>query len=308
MTFGVGDGGRIEDLNEIQRIVELYKQYGNELDTARMYCDGNTEEVLGQLDVHAEFKVATKVFPFKPGDHEPERLKNQFQLSLDALGVEFVDILYLHAPDYTVPFEITLKAIDELYSEKRFKEFGLSNYSAWQVMEIYKMCETNGYVKPSVYQGRYNIISRDVELELLPCLRKLNIRFYAYNPLSGGLLAATLRMDSAPQSGRFQPTSSQGQKYRERFWKEKYFKTLETYSLLCKEFNLDPVEVALRWLNHHSELVHASDNGIIIGASSYQQASTNLEFLTRPPLPDLLVQELELLWGQLMAFAPTYFR
>jgi aflatoxin B1 aldehyde reductase len=308
MTFGSGDGGRIQDLNDIKRILSLYQQYGNELDTARMYCDGNTEEVLGKLGILSEFKVATKVFPFKPGDHEPERLKKQFQSSLDALGVSFVDILYLHAPDNSVPFENTLKAVHELHSEKKFIELGLSNYSAWQVMEIYKICEANGYVKPSVYQGRYNIISRDVETELFPCLRKLKIRFYAYNPLSGGLLTGRWHFDSVPESGRFQMASSQGRKYRERFWKEAYFSTLDKYTSLCQQFNLSPVEVALRWLSHHSELTYSSDNAIIIGASSFQQACANLEIFAKPALPDPLVHELGSLWGTLFEHAPTYFR
>lgn len=68
------------------------------IDTARVYCDGTTEEVLADLHVFDKFKVATKVAPRQPGDHQPERLKAIFQKSLEALKTDKVDILYLHAP------------------------------------------------------------------------------------------------------------------------------------------------------------------------------------------------------------------
>lgn len=67
-------------------------------DTARVYCDGTTEEMLADLHVFDKFKVATKVAPRQPGDHQPERLKAIFQKSLETLKTDKVDIFYLHAP------------------------------------------------------------------------------------------------------------------------------------------------------------------------------------------------------------------
>lgn len=159
------------------------------------YSGGNTEEVLRELDVFKSFKIATKAFPFKPGMHSREKLPLQFKESLEALGTKSVDVFYLHAPDHSTPFEETLECVNELFLAGGFKEFGLSNYTAWNVMEIWQICKQRGFVLPTVYQvaktdslqGRYNVISRDIERELLPCLRKLNIRFYAYNPLCGML-------------------------------------------------------------------------------------------------------------------------
>jgi aflatoxin B1 aldehyde reductase len=131
------------------------------------------------------FQVATKAFPFKTGDHGALKLQSQFEQSLKALCTNQVDLFYLHAPDYGTEFEETLKVVNEFYKQGKFQRFGLSNYSSWQVMEIYKICEARGYVKPTVYQGRYSVLTRDVEKELFPCLRKLGIIFYAYNPLCG---------------------------------------------------------------------------------------------------------------------------
>jgi aflatoxin B1 aldehyde reductase len=67
---------------------------------------------------------------------------------------------YLHAPDRSTPYKVTLKAIDELHKEGKFRRWGLSNYLAWEVAEIVHICKTKGYVLPSVYQGIYNAVHR----------------------------------------------------------------------------------------------------------------------------------------------------
>ena len=71
MTFGIGDGGRISNLDEMKSILDAFHQQGfDELDTARSYCDGNTEQVLKDLDYSSRFKLATKAFPFHAGSHQ----------------------------------------------------------------------------------------------------------------------------------------------------------------------------------------------------------------------------------------------
>ena len=89
---------------------------------------------------------------------------------------------YLHGPDRTTPYEVTLKAVDELYREGKFKRFGISNYMSWEVAEIVCICRANGYIQPTAYQGIYNAIHRKAEPELFPCLRKFGIAFYEFNP------------------------------------------------------------------------------------------------------------------------------
>ena len=89
---------------------------------------------------------------------------------------------YLHGPDRSTPFEVTLKAVDELHKEGKFKRFGISNFMSWEVAEIVTICRQHGYIQPTVYQGYYNAIQRKVEPELFPCLRKFGISFYAFSP------------------------------------------------------------------------------------------------------------------------------
>ncbi|KAJ2996058.1 hypothetical protein HDV02_000208 [Globomyces sp. JEL0801] len=308
MTFGVGDGGRISDRQQMREILDHYKQFGDELDTARMYCDGNTEEVLAELKVQETFKLATKAFPFKAGMHSKILLRKQFEESLAALKSNHVDIFYLHAPDHATPFEETLEAVNELYKEGKFTELGLSNYASWSVMQIWYICKTNGYVLPTVYQGRYSVISRDVEPELFPCLRKLGIRFYAYNPLNGGLLAGKFTIDTIPSEGRFQLDTVQGARYRQRFWNETYFNAIEKYKKACSAHNISTVEAAHRWIMNHSKLDGSKGDAVIIGASSLEHVRQNISDCHKGPLPDSILAELEECWKIVMPVAPSYGR
>jgi aflatoxin B1 aldehyde reductase len=120
-------------------------------------------------------------------------------------------------------------------------------------------------------------------------------------------LAANLEKDSEPD-GRFHPQTTQGQKYRERYWKSQYFEAVTLYKKACEDFSLSPICVALSWLNFHSLLKPSSD-GIIIGASSLKHAKENLQTLVSgSPLPDGLLDRLEECWVRVQSVCPTYFR
>ncbi|KAJ3081345.1 hypothetical protein HK102_002404, partial [Quaeritorhiza haematococci] len=303
-----GVGGRIQDLPTIRKILDTFHAHGHkELDTARMYCNGNTEEVLAELQVQTKtewgpFSVATKAYPFQPGMHSKEKLKEQFRASLKALNSKRVDIFYLHAPDHATPFEETLRAVQDLYEEGTFGELGLSNYAAWEVMEIWWICKTNGYVMPTLYQGMYNALTREVERELIPCLRKLNMRFYAYNPLCGGLLTDkpyTIEQGEGniEQGSRFDPKTSQGDRYRQRYWNEVYFTVIENIKKACAKHSIPTASAAHRWMVHHSLLDASRGDGIIIGASSVAHAEQNLKDCEDPnPLPNDIVQAFDDGW------------
>lgn len=104
--------------------------------------------------------LATKVYPEEPGMHEPTRLRKLIATSLSELGSDSVDIFYLHAPDRSVPYEDTLEEVNKLYQEEKFKRLGLSNYAAWEVAEICTIAKERGWVRPSIYQAMYNVISK----------------------------------------------------------------------------------------------------------------------------------------------------
>jgi aflatoxin B1 aldehyde reductase len=133
MTFGPeGTGGaRIYDVKTVADILDLFKRHGyDELDTARGYCNGQEEAFITQVGWKQRgLKIATKCYPSNSGGHSEKELRAAVEKSLSELKTEKIDLYYLHAPDYTTPFEETLKAMDALYKEGKVGEWGISNFS-----------------------------------------------------------------------------------------------------------------------------------------------------------------------------------
>ncbi|KAG0206357.1 hypothetical protein BGX28_002211 [Mortierella sp. GBA30] len=311
MTFGPeGGGARVKTVEEATAIINTFRQYGhNALDTARIYTDGNTEKMMGDLDLKG-LTVDTKCFPLQLGGLQPDKVKHSLQESLAALKAEKVHVFYLHAPDYATPIEETLKAVNELYQQGRFEVFGLSNYPAWVVAQIYYLCKINGYVLPTVYQGMYNALTRHIEPELFACLDELEIRFHAYNPLCGGVLTGAYNYQGQVEQGsRFDPNAKQGARYRERYWKKEYFDAISVLKQVCEPHGLDLVQVAFSWLQFHSKMRADRGDGIIIGASSLRHTVQNLEALkTGKPLPVDVLEALDQCWDITRESSPSYFR
>lgn len=116
-----------------------------------------------------------------------------------------VDVYYIHCPDPSLDVSDMLKGIGDAYKAGYFKRFGLSNFKADDVEHIHTLCKKEGYPLPTVYQGNYSAVARRVETELFPTLRKLNIAFYAYSPVAGGLLTKTKEqiIEGNKDAGRF---------------------------------------------------------------------------------------------------------
>ena len=173
-----------------------------ELDTARSYGAGPraAEVLLGAAlaslppSIADAFTISTKVSPNQGVEPIPERgfahaaVLNQGDVSRAALGRQEVLVLYLHSPDAETDLDETLAAMNELHQQGMFHDFGISNFPAWQVMQIYMKCQARAYPLPTVYQGVYNPISRQVEAEIIPCVRMLGMRFNCYSPWAAGLL------------------------------------------------------------------------------------------------------------------------
>ncbi|KAJ6630756.1 Aldo/keto reductase [Mycena sp. CBHHK59/15] len=309
MTFGEGgkNGVRTSDLAECAEIISVFASHGHkELDTARMYAEGTTEKLLSQLDL-GDSSIDTKVYPSKPGDHSPKALRSTFFTSLKALNREKVRVLYLHAPDRSVPFEETLEEMNKLYEEGYFEIFGLSNYASWEVADVVSICKAKGWVQPKIYQAMYNAITRAIEPELIPCCRKFGIRLVIYNPLAGGLFAGKVTsIDDLPTTGRFNPGAPLGKMYRDRYMKGGNFDALNHLKDIAAQHNLRLTEIALRWCQHHSML--GPKDGVILGASSAGQLQQNCEDSVKGPLPDAIVVALDEAWEISRAIAPAYWR
>lgn len=155
MTFGPNPakGARITDPAEYNKILDYFQSKGyNEVDTARAYIGGEQEAFTRDAKWQERgLTLATKQYPFAPGQHSPENLRAACEKSLSELGTKTVDIYYLHAADRSIPFEPTLRTINEMFKEGKFVRFGLSNFAAFEVAEVVMTCKANGWVRPTVF-------------------------------------------------------------------------------------------------------------------------------------------------------------
>jgi aflatoxin B1 aldehyde reductase len=192
----------------------------------------------------------------------------------------------------------------DLHAEGKFKQLGLSNYPAWQVVEIWHLCEKRGWPTPTVYQGMYNGLTRSVESELFPALRELKMRFYVFNPLAGGMLTGKhTNFENNPSPGRFARLKS----YRNRYWKASYFEAVGALTAVCQEKGIAPAEAAYRWLGWHSLLSGAEGDGVLIGASGMSQLEGNLTALSQGALPKQIVDAFDNAWEEARCDCPPYF-
>ncbi|KAG5836061.1 aflatoxin B1 aldehyde reductase member 3 [Anguilla rostrata] len=306
-------GGRA-DAEKSTAMVRVYLERGhNELDTAFMYTEGRAETIIGAMGLPKTVKIATKANPWDGKTLKPESVRSQLDTSLHRLQTQSVDIFYLHAPDHNNPVQETLQACNELHKEGKYKELGLSNYASWEVAEIYCICKHNGWVLPTVYQGMYNATTRQVETELLPCLKNYGIRFYAYNPLAGGLLTGKYQYQdqNVQPEGRFFGNSWAGA-YRDRYWKKSHFQGIDLVNeALEAAYGAQKptmTSAALRWLYHHSKLQGDLGDGVIIGMSSMEQLEQNLSATQEGPLDPVVVQAFKQAWDLVAHECPNYFR
>lgn len=304
MTFG-----EQVDKSSAQKMIEAFLSEGqNHLDTAYVYCKGETESILGQLITPRRRKkvcLATKAHPSCEGGLSADSVTQQLETSLSRLKTESVDLFYLHSPDLDTPITDTLHACWQLHQSGKFKEFGLSNYAAWQVSDIHQICTHNGWMKPSVYQGMYNALTRDVERELFPCLRNYGIKFYAYNPLAGGLLTGKHPgFSKSALEGRFKLHET----YRNRYWDELYFEAVDVVAGACKAAGITLANAALRWLSQHSYLTRGEGDGIILGASNVEQLEHNLKIMKQGSLEQSVVEAFDRGWEICRPACVKYFR
>jgi aflatoxin B1 aldehyde reductase len=308
LVLGTMTFGQQVFIDEATEIVRYFIDQGyNELDTAYVYNEGECEKTLGKIITNfgrERFKIATKVNPRISGKLDGDAVIKQLPESLKRMDIERADILYLHFPDPNTPVESALEACDKAYRSGQFVELGLSNFPAWMVADVYNKCKAHGWVLPTVYEGVYNALSRNAEKELFDALKAFNMRFYAYNPLAGGMLTGKYSsFDDKPQDGRFALRKT----YLGRYWKKSFFDAVVIIREACAVHNMPMAEAALRWLAYHSKLRNTRGDAIIIGASRLSQLDQNISAVEKGALPDDVVDAFKKAWSVSKAESPEYF-
>lgn len=279
---------------------------GEELDTAYVYNDGTCEKLLGDVlpDLERPYSIATKVNPRITGKLDAEAAYMQVNESLTRLGLSSVDTVFLHFPDPATPVESVLSAMADLHDQGKFCELGLSNFPAWMVADVWHLCDKHGWVKPAVFEGIYNPLTRKAEIELNDCLNYFGLRFYAYNPLAGGLLTGRYTaFEDAPTDGRFTHRPN----YQKRYWKKSCFDAVALISRAAEKHGVSIIEATYRWLAFHSMLDEKRGDAILIGASKLSHLIQNMDAVKAGPLPEDMVEAFENAWRISKPDSPEYF-
>jgi aryl-alcohol dehydrogenase-like predicted oxidoreductase len=278
----------------------------NFVDTANLYQTGLAESMLGEAMRGRRKKliVATKVRG-RMGDGPDESGLSKRAIfraiddSLKRLQTEYVDLYYLHQPDYTVPVEETLSAMDDLVKQGKIRFPATSNYSGWQVCEMLWIARKNGYTPACVSQPMYNLLARGIEQEYLPMAEKYGVTVIAYNPLAGGLLTGKHRQKAILPGTRFDNNSM----YQDRYWHEQNFAAVEELKRAAERAGRSVVDVALCWLLHHTRTAC-----VLLGATNLEQLKQNLIACEKGPVPPEVLQVCEQVWTGLRGPVPIYNR
>jgi aryl-alcohol dehydrogenase-like predicted oxidoreductase len=281
------------------------------IDTANVYAGGASEEIVGDLLKHRRdsFEVATKAG--MPGPDVPDgaaplsakALRSCLEASLRRLGMDHVDLYYLHKPDRATSIAETLGVLGEFVAEGKVRQIGVSNYAAWQIADLRSLAAVNGWPQPVVAQQLYNVLSRRIEDEYTEFATTHSVATVVYNPLAGGLLTGKHQPGNPGNAGRFGHGTPMGAMYRDRYWSAEVFEAVGELSEAAAGYGLTMVHLALQWLLSQSVV-----NGVILGASRVEQLRDNLAAATGEPLPEPLLELCDRVWGRLRGSAPAYNR
>jgi aryl-alcohol dehydrogenase-like predicted oxidoreductase len=201
LCLGTKNFGGRTDAAESHRILDQYLELGgNFVDTANVYNDGRSEEIIGdwmkKTGSRDRIVLSTKVH----GRRSPNvndagnsrwHIVREVEQSLKRLKTERIDVYHIHRPDADTPIDQTLRALDDLVHQGKVLYLASSVFAGWQLAEAHYIARELGTARFDVEQPQLNIIDRRIEAEVLPFCRKYEIATICWAPLARGRLAGT---------------------------------------------------------------------------------------------------------------------
>ena len=268
-------GGRIDEARTEEVIKAALDQGINFFDTADMYADGKSEELIGRFLVSGGHRsdaiIATKFGNVMPGQGEgahPKYVRKAFEASLKRLRTDYIDLYQQHIPDPDVPIEETLGALDELVKTGKVREIGCSNFSVQQLREAQvAIAPRPGSAGFASVQNEYSLLNRDPEEGVLAECGRQGLAFLPFFPLMSGLLTGKYRKGApVPEGTRV----AKYERYRKLLTDENLDK-VEALIAYAESRGHTILELAISWL-----LAHRVVASVIAGASSAQQVRANV--------------------------------
>ncbi|MCL6459318.1 MAG: aldo/keto reductase, partial [Gorillibacterium sp.] len=283
-----------------------YDQGMNFFDTANVYNQGASERIVGKglRGRRSEIILATKVrgqmgkSPNEAGLNR-RNILSAVDASLKRLETDYIDVYYMHAPDYETSLEESLETMSSLVKAGKVRYIGVSNFAAWQIADMLSICDKRNYIPPMITQNVYNPITRGIETELVPFLEAHSMGMAIYNPIAGGLLAGKHRPGKPGENTRF----SNNKAYYDRYWSDENFAAVEKLTEISSEHNLTILQLAMKWCAGQKNVT-----SIITGVSRLSQIEQNIASIEGDPLATGILAQCDEIWHSLMGTRFGYNR
>jgi aryl-alcohol dehydrogenase-like predicted oxidoreductase len=246
-------GGPTDEAASIGIISRARDQGINFLDTADVYNEGQSEEVVGRAIAKDRdyWVLATKLAnPMGQGPNDKglsrAYVMRACEASLKRLGTDRIDLYYLHKEDHSTPLEETVMAMGDLMRQGKIRYFAVSNHRAWRIAEISNICDRLGIPRPAASQPYYNAFNRMPEVEHLPACAYYGLGVVSYSPLARGVLTGKYQPDAAPAEGT--RASRNDKRMMQTEWRRESLVMAQEVVAHAKKKGLTPGVFATAWV------------------------------------------------------------
>jgi len=279
MTFGA----EADEAASHKLLDDYFAWGGNFIDTADVYSAGKSEEIIGRWlkarpTEARQAIVATKGrFPMGDGPNDiglsRRHLGQALDDSLRRLGLEQIDLYQMHAWDALTPIEETLRFLDDAVSSGKIGYYGFSNYVGWHIAKASEIAKARGYTRPVTLQPQYNLLVRDIELEIVAACQDAGMGLLPWSPLGGGWLTGKYKRDEMPSGATRlgENPNRGGESYAPRNSLERTWAIIGVVEEIAKAHGVSMAQVALAWTAAQPAIT-----SVILGARTPEQLADNL--------------------------------
>ena len=247
----------------------------NFVDTADVYNGGASEEIVGRLIAAERSRIvlATKVCN-KMGEDDNHRglsrawITRSVENSLQRMGTDRIEVLYLHREDPFTPLQETVRAVEDLVRRGLVLHLGVSNHKAWRIAEIVRWCDEANITRPVVCQPYYHALYREIEKELLPCCGEYGISVFPYSPAARGMLSGKYTGGTVPEDSR---GSVKDMRFMQTEFRPEVMAAAEKVVARAHERGLDPTAFAVAFV-----LANPLVTGAVVGPRTVAQLDAYL--------------------------------
>jgi voltage-dependent potassium channel beta subunit len=283
-------GGSVAEEQATACVHKAYESGINFFDTANVYMRGAAEEIVGRalrgFDRDSYF-LATKVF-FPMGEGPNDRglsrkhITEQCHASLKRLGVDYVDLYQCHRYDANTPLEETLRTLDDLVRQGKVLYIGVSEWTADQISDALVIAKEMNLDRIVSNQPRYNMIQRQIEVEVVPLSEREGVGQVVFSPLAQGILTGKYRPGEAPEQGT-RAADSESNRFMRELMNEEVLSAVEALRSVASDADLSMSQLALAWVLRQENVSSA-----IIGASRPEQVEDNAGASGAKLSPDII--------------------